>query len=114
LEDTAEELIEKLRQKRDADECNKEFMTISHIKKVTVVLTEKHTGKNSLNEGIGCCGSHGYDFHFSDVFLSYYVFEWFGLMFLSGISHATTEYVLVSADKISLVSVFQTDIIYTI
>jgi disease resistance protein RPM1 len=114
LEDTAEELIEKLRQKRDADECNKEFMTISHIKKVTVVLTEKHTGKNSLNEGTGCCGSHAYDFHFSDVFLSYYVFEWFGLMCLSGISHATTEYVLVSVGKISLISICQTDIIYTI
>jgi hypothetical protein len=42
LEDTAEELIEKLRQKHDADECNKEFMAISHIKKVTVELTEKN------------------------------------------------------------------------
>jgi hypothetical protein len=38
LIDTAEELIEKLMQKRDAYECNQEFMTISHIKKVRFSL----------------------------------------------------------------------------
>ncbi|TVU26275.1 hypothetical protein EJB05_28814, partial [Eragrostis curvula] len=39
--ETAEELMEKLRQKLDADECNEELMKISHIRKV-VMLTEKN------------------------------------------------------------------------
>ncbi|KAK3118056.1 hypothetical protein QOZ80_9BG0693610 [Eleusine coracana subsp. coracana] len=39
LEDTATQLIEKLRKKHEADE---EFMKISHIRKVFVMLTEKN------------------------------------------------------------------------
>ncbi|TVU26276.1 hypothetical protein EJB05_28815, partial [Eragrostis curvula] len=42
LKDTAEDLIEKLRQKPEGDECNEELTKISHIKKVVVVLTEKN------------------------------------------------------------------------
>jgi disease resistance protein RPM1 len=43
LKDTSsEELIEKLLQKRDSDECGKDVMKISHIMNVTVELT--HTG----------------------------------------------------------------------
>nr|UBY07358.1 NBS-LRR disease resistance protein [Dasypyrum villosum] len=41
LEDTSEVLIEKLRQDRDSDECSKDIMNISHIRNVTVVLTQK-------------------------------------------------------------------------
>ncbi|KAL6658512.1 hypothetical protein ACP70R_004098 [Stipagrostis hirtigluma subsp. patula] len=41
LRDTAEELIERLRWGSEANECNEERMKISHIKKVTVQLTEK-------------------------------------------------------------------------
>lgn len=39
LEDTAEELIEKLRWESGANECNEEQKKISHIRKVVVVLT---------------------------------------------------------------------------
>ncbi|KAM3364284.1 hypothetical protein ACQJBY_014562 [Aegilops geniculata] len=38
LHDTSEELIEKLRQKREANECSDDLTKIRHIKKVTVVL----------------------------------------------------------------------------
>ncbi|EMS52261.1 Disease resistance protein RPM1 [Triticum urartu] len=38
LKDTSEELIEKLRQNRDSDECSYDVMKISHIRNVTVVL----------------------------------------------------------------------------
>ncbi|KAF7047012.1 hypothetical protein CFC21_055991 [Triticum aestivum] len=41
LEDTSEELIEKLRRQRDSDECNEDIMKISHIRNVTVELTRK-------------------------------------------------------------------------
>jgi disease resistance protein RPM1 len=40
LEDTSEELIEKLRRQRDSDECNEDIMKISHIRNVTVELTQ--------------------------------------------------------------------------
>ena len=42
LKDTSEELIEKLRQNRDSDECSKDAMKISHIRNVTVALS--HNG----------------------------------------------------------------------
>lgn len=42
LGDTAEELIEKLRQERESDEHNEEHMKIKHIRKVVVMLTEKN------------------------------------------------------------------------
>uniref|UniRef100_A0A0A9A999 Uncharacterized protein n=1 Tax=Arundo donax TaxID=35708 RepID=A0A0A9A999_ARUDO len=42
LQDTAEELIEKLREKSESNECNEELRKISHIKKVVVKLTEKN------------------------------------------------------------------------
>nr|UBY07031.1 NBS-LRR disease resistance protein [Dasypyrum villosum] len=38
LKDILEELIEKLRQNRDSDECSEDIMKISHIRNVTVVL----------------------------------------------------------------------------
>nr|BAJ94404.1 predicted protein [Hordeum vulgare subsp. vulgare] len=41
LIDTSEELIEKLLQKRDSDECSEDVMKISHIKNVTVALRQK-------------------------------------------------------------------------
>lgn len=41
LIDTAEELIEKLRQKHDADEYNEEVMKISHVKMVDIMLCKK-------------------------------------------------------------------------
>ncbi|KAF6992831.1 hypothetical protein CFC21_009789 [Triticum aestivum] len=41
LKDTSEELVEKLRQKRDSDECNEDVMKISHIRNVTVELSQK-------------------------------------------------------------------------
>uniref|UniRef100_A0A8I6W3N6 NBS-LRR resistance-like protein n=1 Tax=Hordeum vulgare subsp. vulgare TaxID=112509 RepID=A0A8I6W3N6_HORVV len=41
LQDTSEELIEKLRQKRDSDECSQDVMKINHIRNVTVVLSHK-------------------------------------------------------------------------
>lgn len=41
LEDTSEELIEKLRQNRGSDECSEDVMKISHIRNVTVELTQK-------------------------------------------------------------------------
>ncbi|XP_044346624.1 disease resistance protein RPM1-like [Triticum aestivum] len=41
LKDTSEELIEKLRQERDSDECNDDLMKISHIRNVTVALMQK-------------------------------------------------------------------------
>ncbi|KAE8798845.1 hypothetical protein D1007_25812 [Hordeum vulgare] len=41
LQDTSEELIEKLRQKRDSDECSQDAMKINHIRNVTVVLSHK-------------------------------------------------------------------------
>ncbi|KAI5021267.1 hypothetical protein ZWY2020_055112 [Hordeum vulgare] len=41
LQDTLEELIEKLRQKRDSDECSQDVMKINHIRNVTVVLSHK-------------------------------------------------------------------------
>jgi disease resistance protein RPM1 len=41
LEDTSEELIEKLRRQRDSDECNGDIMKINHIRNVTVELTRK-------------------------------------------------------------------------
>jgi disease resistance protein RPM1 len=40
LEDTSEELIEKLKRQRDSDECNEDIMKISHIRNVTVELTQ--------------------------------------------------------------------------
>ncbi|VAH12258.1 unnamed protein product [Triticum turgidum subsp. durum] len=42
LKDTSEELIKKLRQKRDSDECSEDVMKISHIRNVTVALS--HNG----------------------------------------------------------------------
>ncbi|TVU26259.1 hypothetical protein EJB05_28796, partial [Eragrostis curvula] len=41
LVDTAEELIEKLRQKHEADESNKELMKISHIRKISEHASNK-------------------------------------------------------------------------
>uniref|UniRef100_A0A8R7JXH4 Disease resistance protein RPM1 n=1 Tax=Triticum urartu TaxID=4572 RepID=A0A8R7JXH4_TRIUA len=41
LKDTSEELIEKLRQERDSDECSDDLMEISHIRNVTVALMQK-------------------------------------------------------------------------
>ncbi|KAE8793616.1 hypothetical protein D1007_31647 [Hordeum vulgare] len=41
LYDTSEELIENIRQKRDSDECSEDIMNISHIRNVTVALTQK-------------------------------------------------------------------------
>ena len=41
LKDTSEELIKKLRQKRDSDECSEDVMKISHIRNVTVALMQK-------------------------------------------------------------------------
>ncbi|XBI05527.1 hypothetical protein VPH35_133684 [Triticum aestivum] len=41
LNDTSEELIEKLRQKREANECSDDLTKIRHIRRVTVVLTKK-------------------------------------------------------------------------
>ena len=41
LLDTSEELIEKLRQKRDSDECSDDLMKISHVRNVTVALMQK-------------------------------------------------------------------------
>ncbi|VAH12244.1 unnamed protein product [Triticum turgidum subsp. durum] len=41
LKDTSEELVEKLRQKRDSDECNEDVMKISRIRNVTVELSQK-------------------------------------------------------------------------
>lgn len=41
LYDTSEELIEKLRQKRDPDECSEDAMKIRHIRNVTVALSHK-------------------------------------------------------------------------
>nr|UBY07130.1 NBS-LRR disease resistance protein [Dasypyrum villosum] len=41
LKDTSEELIEKLRQNRDSDECSEDVMKIRHIRNVTVALTQK-------------------------------------------------------------------------
>ncbi|XBJ13619.1 hypothetical protein VPH35_005766 [Triticum aestivum] len=41
LEDTSEELIEKLRQERDSCECGEDVMKISHIRNVTVQLRQK-------------------------------------------------------------------------
>ncbi|XP_044978819.1 disease resistance protein RPM1-like [Hordeum vulgare subsp. vulgare] len=41
LKDTSEELIKKLRQKRDSHECNQDAMKISHIRNVTVALSHK-------------------------------------------------------------------------
>uniref|UniRef100_A0A8I6WPI1 NBS-LRR resistance-like protein n=1 Tax=Hordeum vulgare subsp. vulgare TaxID=112509 RepID=A0A8I6WPI1_HORVV len=41
LEDTSEELIEKLRQNRGSDECSEDVMKISHIRNVTVEVTQK-------------------------------------------------------------------------
>ncbi|TVU26263.1 hypothetical protein EJB05_28801, partial [Eragrostis curvula] len=40
LIDTAEELIEKLRKKPEADECNEELMKISHIRKISEQLVK--------------------------------------------------------------------------
>nr|UBY06910.1 NBS-LRR disease resistance protein [Dasypyrum villosum] len=40
-EDTSEELIEKCRQKRDSDECCEDVTKISHIRNITVRLTQK-------------------------------------------------------------------------
>ncbi|RCV37456.1 hypothetical protein SETIT_8G064400v2 [Setaria italica] len=42
LRDTAEELIEKLRQERESDERKEEHMKIEHIRRVVVRLTEKN------------------------------------------------------------------------
>ncbi|KAK8447391.1 hypothetical protein SEVIR_8G063866v4 [Setaria viridis] len=42
LLDTADELIEKLRQECGANQCSEELMKISHIRKVVVRLTEKN------------------------------------------------------------------------
>ncbi|GJN28701.1 hypothetical protein PR202_gb16858 [Eleusine coracana subsp. coracana] len=42
LYDTAEELIEKLMQKRDADECNEELVKISHIRTLPLLLGGGH------------------------------------------------------------------------
>ncbi|XP_047058609.1 disease resistance protein RPM1-like [Lolium rigidum] len=39
LVDTSEELVEKLLQNRDSDECSEDLMKISHIRNVTVELT---------------------------------------------------------------------------
>ena len=41
LLDTSEEVIKKLRQKRNVDESSEELMKISHIKKVVVKLTKE-------------------------------------------------------------------------
>ncbi|XP_047088141.1 disease resistance protein RPM1-like [Lolium rigidum] len=41
LHDTSEELVEKLRRQRDSDECSGDVMKISHIRYVTVALTQK-------------------------------------------------------------------------
>ncbi|CAO2145879.1 unnamed protein product [Urochloa humidicola] len=42
LEDIAEELIEKLRQETESNECNEEQMKIRHIRKVVVSLSKKN------------------------------------------------------------------------
>ena len=41
LVDTSEELIEKLQQQRDSDECSEDVVKISHIRNVTVRLRHK-------------------------------------------------------------------------
>ncbi|XP_037470798.1 disease resistance protein RPM1-like [Triticum dicoccoides] len=41
LKDTSEELIEKLRLNRDSNECSEDIMKISHIRNVTVGLSQK-------------------------------------------------------------------------
>ncbi|KAM3405897.1 hypothetical protein ACQJBY_000123 [Aegilops geniculata] len=41
LRDTSEELIEKLRHNSDSDECSEDLMKISHIRNITVELTQK-------------------------------------------------------------------------
>ncbi|KAL6658510.1 hypothetical protein ACP70R_004096 [Stipagrostis hirtigluma subsp. patula] len=48
LEDTAEELIEKLRQESKANECTEELMKISHVRRVFVCLTEKNIWERIL------------------------------------------------------------------
>ncbi|XP_044430877.1 disease resistance protein RPM1 [Triticum aestivum] len=45
LKDTSEELIEKLRQNRDSDECSEDVMKISHIRNVMVILSQKGVGE---------------------------------------------------------------------
>jgi disease resistance protein RPM1 len=42
LKDTAEQLIEKLRQESEANECGEELMKINHIRKVVIKLTAKN------------------------------------------------------------------------
>ncbi|OEL37000.1 hypothetical protein BAE44_0001983 [Dichanthelium oligosanthes] len=48
LEDTAEELIEKLRKERESDECNEELMKVGHVRKVVIRLSGKKLGKDLL------------------------------------------------------------------